>query len=148
MTGNSVQITGLDEFIKELTRLKEAAASEKMLDGLEAGARVIQAHMQNNVREKLNKHPTGFLANSIAVKREGKFILVGTFGVVYAAIQEFGGVIAARAKPFLTFQIDGKWIRKKVVHITARPWARPAVDENKDEIFKAIADALRGLLGM
>jgi len=145
MTGN-VTITGLDEFVRDLGKLSAVARSEKIMDSLEAGARVIQAYAQENARNKLNKHPLGNLTNSIGIRKEGKFVLVGVFGVIYAKIHEFGGVIEARKKPFLAFQIDGKWIFTKKVVIPARPYLRPAVDNHMGEIKQAIADALRGLL--
>jgi HK97 gp10 family phage protein len=142
----TIKIEGLDKFQAKLSRMSKAAASEKILDSLEAGARVIEAHAKNNAREKLNKNPTGFLTNSIGVKREGKSVLVGVFGVVYAKIHEFGGVIKARAAKLLVFRIGGKLIRTKSVHIPARPYLRPAVDENMPAINEAIGDAMAELL--
>lgn len=142
----SSRIEGLDEFIRDLNKLSAAARSEKSLDALEAGGHVIAAYAQDNARNKLNKHPTGNLTNSIGVRREGKTIQAGVFGVVYAKIHEFGGIISARNKPYLAFQIDGKWIFTKKVHMPARPYLRPALDNHMEEIKQAIIDALRGLL--
>jgi len=142
-----VTIIGLEKLQADLNKLTAAAQSSIVMDGLEAGARVIQAHAQENVRNKLNKHPLGNLVNNITVRREGKSVLVGVWGVIYAAIHEFGGLIFARNKPFLVFQIDGKWIKTKKVVMPARPYLRPALDENLDEIKGAIEATLGGLLG-
>lgn len=138
----TVKLSGFDGMGRDLKKLSGA----DFMDALEAGARVIQAHTQENIRTNLNKHPTGFLANSVDVKREGKTILVGVFGVVYAKVQEFGGLILARAKPFLAFQIDGKWIFTKKVVLPARPYLRPAIDSNLSAIKQAIIDAARGIM--
>jgi HK97 gp10 family phage protein len=144
MTENTTVI-GLEEFTGDLKKLSAAARHATIMDALEAGARVIQAYAQENVRNKLNKHPLGFLTNSIGVKREGNSVLVGAFGVIYAKIHEFGGVIVPRHAKALRFKVDGQWIITKKVTIPARPYLRPALD-HMDEIKQAIIDALRGLL--
>lgn len=145
MTGKET-IIGLAEFTRDLGKLSAAARSNTILDALEAGGWVIASYAQENARNKLNKHPLGNLTNSITVKREGKTILAGVFGVIYAKIHEFGGIITPKKGPYLAFQIDGKWIFTKKVTIPARPYLRPAVDNHPGEIKGAIADALRGLL--
>lgn len=142
----TTRIEGMDEFIRDLGKLSAAARSEKALDALEAGGHVIATYAQDNARNKLNQHPTGNLTNSIGVRREGKTILAGVFGVVYAKAQEFGAIITPKKGPYLVFQIDGKWIFTKKVHLKPKPYLRPAVDNHMGEIKDAIIDALRGLL--
>jgi len=141
-----VKIDGLDKFTARMARMSKAVASAKIMDSLEAGGYVIMAHAQDNIRTKLNKHPTGFLANSVKLRREGKSVLVGPFGVVYAKIHEFGGVIKSRPGKGLRFQINGEWIIRQSVTIPARPYMRPAVNENMSAINAAIGDALEGLI--
>jgi HK97 gp10 family phage protein len=139
-------IDGLDEFTRDMRKMSAVARSATIMDALEAGASIIQAYAQDNARNKLNKHPTGNLTNSIGIKREGKYVLAGVFGVIYAKIHEFGGVIRPVKAKALKFQIDGKWIVTKKVTMPARPYLRPAVDEHMEEIKQAVKDALRGLL--
>ena len=141
-----VTIHGLDEFEAQLKRLGDKARSEKILDSLEAGGRVIQIYAQDNVRTKLNRHPTGNLVNNIDVRKEGKIILVGAWGTVYAKIHEFGGVITPIKAKMLHFFVDGVEVFAKRVSIPARPYLRPAVDEHMPEIEQAVSDAMRGLL--
>lgn len=136
----------MSKFKAGMAKLQAVGKSDKMLDALEAGAVVIQAHAQNNAREKLNKHPTGNLANSFGIKRKGRQVLVGVWGVVYAAIHEFGGMIEARQGKYLKFQVDGNWVQVTKVHIPARPYLRPAVDENKPAIEKAIGNTLAAII--
>jgi HK97 gp10 family phage protein len=140
------EITGLKEFEAALSRLSAVVRTEKVLLALEAGAWVIVTYTQNNIRTKLNRHPTGNMANSTTVKREGNSVFAGVWGVVYAKIHEFGGVIKARTAPFLSFMVDGKWIHTKSVVMPARPFFRPAVDEHLAEINQAIGDAMGGIL--
>lgn len=142
----STKIKGLDKFLGDLSRLSAAARQDTVMSALEAGGYVIMAYAQEYARNKLNKHPLGFLTNSIGVRREGKTIQVGVFGVIYAKIHEFGGVITPKTKKRLAFQIDGKWVFARKVTIPARPYLRPAVDNHLAEIKDAIIDALRGLL--
>lgn len=139
-------IIGMDKFTADLNKLSAAARSDVVLDALEAGGYVIAAHAQENARNVLNRHPMGNLTNNIGVRREGKFILAGVFGVVYAKVHEFGGVIVPRNKPYLVFQVDGEWRMTKSVHIPARPYMRPALDNHMPEIKQAVIDNLVGLL--
>lgn len=142
----SKTIIGLDKMTADFRKLAAAARGDAALAAIEAGGYVIMSHAQDNIRNKLSQHPTGFLANSVGVKRVGKLVLVGVFGVVYAKIHEFGGIVTARRKPFLSFQVNGKWVFTKKVVIPARPYLRPSVDSHLSEIKEAISDALRGLL--
>ena len=140
-------IEGMDKMLKDFRGISDRAKSDKAMDALEAGGHIITTYAADNARNQLNKHPTGNLTNSFSVKREGKWILAGVFGVIYAKIHEFGGIIKARNKPFLAFQVDGgEWVFTKSVTIPARPYMRPAVDNNQGEIKQAIIDALVGLL--
>jgi phage gpG-like protein len=54
--------------------------------------------------------------------------------VVYAAIHEFGGVIRPKKAKFLSFQIDGKWIRTKQVTMPKRPWLMNSLEDVKPQI--------------
>jgi len=141
-----VTLEGFEEFARDMRKLSRAAKSEAVGDSLEAGAWVIVSRAQELVRTQLNKHPLGNLVNNIGIRKQGGAVLAGVFGVIYAAIHEFGGVITPRSKKYLAFQVDGQWVYTKKSVIPARPYLRPAVDNNLEEIKQAIIDALRGLL--
>jgi HK97 gp10 family phage protein len=64
----------------------------------------------------------------------------------YAATHEFGGIISARNATFLHFVIQGEEIFVKSVHMPARPYLRPAMDEQKGAAVRETAAALRTLL--
>lgn len=141
-------VIGLKELSDDLDRLSEDSRHDVLMAALEAGARTIQIYAQENARQKLNKHPLGFLTNSIGVRKAGNVWEVGVFGVIYAKIHEFGGVITPRTKKFLSW-IDpdsGRRIFTKQAVIPARPYLRPAVDEHRDEIHANIVAAILGIL--
>lgn len=62
--------------------------------------------------------------------------------LVYARIQEEGGRISARMKPYLAFQVNGHWVKKKSVNIPARPYLAPAITDNIDRIGEIIAQEI------
>ena len=87
---------------------------------------------------------TGRLRSSFGTQRArhqsgvGVYGLVGT-NVVYARIHEVGGVIKPKAGKYLRFKTaDGFWHTVKEVTIPARPYAAPAMREEKDYISRVI----------
>jgi len=50
--------------------------------------------------------------------------------VIYARIHELGGVIRPKTAKYLKFQIDGQWRSVKQVIMPARPFLRPAFEDN------------------
>jgi len=73
---------------------------------------------------------TGALVNSIMTSRGKKSKTyadaeVGT-NIVYARIHELGGII------------KNAWGRGVIVHMPARPYLRPAMDENEKDIVGAV----------
>ena len=67
--------------------------------------------------------------------------------VVYAAIHELGGVIRARASKYLYFEVDGNFKKVQQVTIPARPYLRPAIEDNIDEIGKIIVSSIKREVG-
>lgn len=147
-----VSYEGLDEAIKGLESMSNPVERKKIgTQALLAGGLTIEKHAKLNAdKHKLRK--TGNLINSIStvahIFESDPVVTVGTRGIVYAAIHEFGGVIRAKRAKFLSW-IDEKTGERrfaKSVTIPARPYLRPAVDEHKDEIGKEITATLEDLL--
>ena len=67
--------------------------------------------------------------------------------VLYARIHEFGGIIVPTSKSMLSWVNDaGERVFANAVHIPARPYMRPAVDENKSQIGWAVEASIdRGI---
>lgn len=80
---------------------------------------------------------TGTLRRSIAYEVD-KPRAVGRVGtnLVYARIQEMGGLITAKSANFLHFVIDGKHKMVQSVYLPARPYLRPALDKNEGFIAR------------
>ncbi len=110
---------------------------------LQAGALVVERHAKTNI-EKHGLHKTGALVNSIIVKESTPtYALVGSVGIIYAAVHEFGATIyPKRAKMLSWIGEDGERIFAKRVRIPARPYLRPALDENIEEIKNVIAQVV------
>jgi phage gpG-like protein len=72
---------------------------------------------------------TGLLSSSMQWWWSGGDLLVGSRGVVYARIHEFGGVIRARQSRYLRFQVAGRWVTTESVRIPQRSFVhRPFED--------------------
>ena len=134
------------EFSKQLKKLSSAARDQALLDAVEAGGRVIQAEAMINTNAVFSDKATGALANSIIVETKGS----GTKAsanvgptVIYGRIQELSGIIKTVSAKYLHFVIDGVDIFTKTVHIPARPYLRPAVDNNRDKIAAAVGETLK-----
>lgn len=67
--------------------------------------------------------------------------------VVYAAIHELGGVIRPRAARYLHFNIDGEQKAVKQVDIPARPYLRPSIEDNIDDIRDIIVSSIMKEVG-
>jgi phage gpG-like protein len=66
---------------------------------------------------------------------------------VYAAIHEFGGLIRPVNKKALVFMgKDHKLVFTKVVHMPARPYLRPALDEHGKDAFDTMANTIGGII--
>lgn len=85
----------------------------------------------------------GMLKGSIRVQSDDSSVAVGT-NDIRAATHQFGDTrtIRAKKKKYLTFQIDGRWVRKAsvTIHIPARPFLGIS-DEDQEEIRAIIEDA-------
>ncbi len=84
-------------------------------------------------------HDTGDLFRSITMAQPNdKTVTVGS-NKVYAQIQDQGGTIEAKNADYLTFKVNGQWVRVKKVTIPAHPYLTPAfqkvVDVDAQRIF-------------
>lgn len=136
-----IRLKGSEELVRKLKQLAEITQGASTEGALRAGAMPIETRAK-----ELAPYQSGSLRRSIhtEVKVSGASgkAQIGT-DLIYAAIQEFGGTIAAKNAPYLTFQINGRWVRVPSVEIPARPYMRPAFDEKKSEAVNEIAAALR-----
>jgi HK97 gp10 family phage protein len=137
----------ISQFSDALSKLGKHVRKPVIAKAALAGGYTIEAHAKINV-EKTFKPGTGNLSNSIITTLEhsddtSAKVSVGPT-VIYGRIQEFGGVIKpVTAKILHWVDEGGRHHQAASVTIPARPYLRPAVDENEDAIIKAVADNLR-----
>ena len=139
---NGVKVIKLDDKFKDVIA---AASGDNIMKALLAGGEVVRNHAKLNIQAQ-ELVDTSNLLNSISVQ-EGSFgksdatVEIGT-NVEYAAIHEFGGAIHQT-------NAWGKGI-EQTIHIPARPYLRPALDENesdiKDAVSQSLVDQIKGVL--
>lgn len=123
----STTITGLDQVRGRLAAAAQALDGRGLLPALRAAALVAQ-----NDAKRRAPYLTGTLRRSIHTEDVGSHVVsVGT-DVPYARRQEYG--YAGTDRLGRTF------------HQPARPYLRPALDENRAEMEREFADALEDIL--
>jgi len=130
-----VKIVKLDNRFKEVIA---AASGENIMKALLAGGEVVRNHAKLNIQAQ-ELVDTSNLLNSISVQegsggKTDATVEIGT-NVEYAAIHEFGGAIHQT-------NAWGKGITQ-TIHIPARPYLRPSLDENVNSISDAVGASLK-----
>ena len=148
-----IQIVNLNEFKAQLAALAEKGRGKTIVTALRAGALVVRNAAKENVHRVLNTRGkgTGNLARSIHIEVESEeldkaAVDIGT-DLVYAPVHEFGAIITPKKAKMLHWVENGIDIWAHAVQIPARPYLRPAMDENVQAIQDAVTEALRQLLG-
>ena len=139
----------IKEFTAALNRLADDVRGQTLKNAALAGGLVIEANAKMNAsggRPGLNVD-TGNLVNSINTKitasnSDSATVEVGT-NVEYAAIHEYGGVIKPIHAKRLHFVVDGQHRTAASVTIPARPYMRPAIDNNEADITAAIVTQIQ-----
>ena len=91
------------------------------------------AQLVRNDAVDLAPFKTGNLRRSITEFATSRTIEVWS-NLEYARIQEFWWTIVPKNKPYLVFKIWWKLIRTKKVVIKWKPYLKPALEKNADEI--------------
>jgi len=123
----------------------KAITGETLAKALMAGGQVIEAQAKINVEKTFSSKSTGGAGLGGSIHTElvessetSAKVHVGP-SVIYGRIQELGGVIKPVFAKMLSWVNDaGERVFANVVHIPARPYLRPAVDNNLDKIKDAI----------
>lgn len=113
--------------------VRHAVTDNMLMDAAMAGGFVVEGHAKINAgsgRPGLIMR-TGALVNSLITEKGKKSKTraesnIGT-NIIYARIHELGGIIKG------AFGIAGM-----IVHMPARPYLRPAMDENESDIRGAV----------
>lgn len=118
-------VTGGQELIQKIGELTDALADEALQEAAFAGAAPILTAAVDNVPERTGLLKSSMSAEITAADRDHATVAVGSEGVFYAPFVEFG-----HATP-------------KGGHVPARPFLRPAFDEQVDEAARDVGDDLR-----
>ena len=126
--------------------VRDAVTGKMLMDAAKAGGFVVEGYAKINAgsgRPDNLEMETGHLVNSITVDEIKKGntkaeVGIGT-NVIYARIHELGGIIVPIAAKMLSWVDDlGNRIFAGAVHIPARPYLRPALDEHENDVTKAV----------
>jgi len=132
----------LSEKSKALLKKMPELVKPAIYKGMKKGMVLADRDARLNLSGRVLQRRTGRLRNSIThdVKIEGNKV-VGRIGtnVIYGRIHELGGVIKPRQAQSLRFNIPGVgWRMAKSVTIPARPYLRPALEDNVKDIGEII----------
>lgn len=103
------------------------------------------AQLVRRTASQLAPYKTGNLRRSITEFASWNTIEVWS-RLVYSAIHEFGGTITPKKWNYLTFKIGNKRVRTKKVNIPARPYLRPGLENNINEIVKIFTQNIQNLI--
>jgi len=149
----SIRVKGEKEVAAFFRALKGNAAAA-LVKGFRQAAIIVQRRAKENVQKLFYSagrpwKKTGHLGRKIEYDvKEGTFGVVARVGtnLLYARIQEEGGKIVPKNRPFLAWRdIYGKWYFARMVKIPARPYMKPALWDSEDEVRQAVFDAIRDL---
>ena len=142
-----VKTVDLKRFQHQLQQLSEAAQREALVKAATVGSLVVETHTKMNILANFTMR-TGTLLNNwsrgiLRSERTRAEVFFGT-NTVYARIHEFGGVIRPLTARALAFETaDGGFHIVQQVTIPARPYVRPAMDNNHEEIMTAIINEVK-----
>lgn len=125
------EVVNLDQWKRQLGRLSDAAAGQNLIRALKAGALLIL-----NPAKQQAAWRTGTLRRSLHIEagrcsREDAEVMIGT-DVIYGPRVEFGFV--------------GKDKLGRQYNQAARPYLRPAFEQNKDAAIEEVGATLAQLL--
>ena len=144
MIGTKIIVTGDKDLRRKFAQMTASAQGMALSLAAQAGGEAIRSEASQRA-----PYLSGTLRRSIhtVVVRKGMRAdcTIGT-NLVYAAIQEFGGVISAKRARMLAFQIDGEWVFAKQVTIPAHPYLRPAFDYKVGEAIIQVGAVFKELV--
>ena len=139
----TMTVEGIDDLKAALKKLDKSLQGPAARAAMKSGGSELLLYIQENIVDQ-DLIDTGNLHNEWTVKPESDRVVVIGTNVKYAPMHEYGGVVKAKNGKWLTFQTrDGSWHRVASVHIPARPFVRPAVDEHKGDVSQAVGESLK-----
>lgn len=146
MAGVSAKIVNLKQFDRKLKKLDDQSRGAALVKSAHAGALQLIAYIKLNIN-LVHLIDMGNLIGSVTEDQTfvgPRFVWI-TLGphTVYARIHEFGGIIRpTKAKMLHWFDKAGVEHFAYAVHMPARPYLRPALDDHGDDVGRAIGAVL------
>lgn len=142
---SEIVLEGTEELISNLNRIDADIRSEVAMKAVHAGGLQIENKARINAPVL-----TGALRNSVSTQSRatgsGAEAEIGFRGVVYARIQEYGGVIRAKNKPYLMFQVGGHFVKVRQVTIKGKHYFERAIESEKANAVNAMGSVISSYL--
>jgi len=141
---SGMKVTVLENHIEDI---KKSLREKTLENAAMAGGQVIRNNAILNIQRTFkNVHGTRGLSRIVVqVQKKSNTSCTVDIGptVVYGRIHELGGIIRPiKAKMLSWVNEAGQRVFANAVHIPARPYMRPAVDDHMDEIKQAVGAAV------
>ena len=137
------EINGAEQLQKLLKNFPERIQRDVLNSVAARGATVVKKHARKNIRQN-GSVETGALLHSLKTKKKkgvhGEQWIYTKNTAYHARLVEFGTVPRKLKKP-IPFEIQpGVWITLSYTgQMPAKPFMRPAVEENQQEVLKEMA---------
>ena len=142
MADEEFKVEGFESVIKGLDDYGQKM-QQRTPEAVHLAAYDFQGMVQGYAPVDTGKYRTTIHVNPSTEISENTFADTVETEDIRACQLEFGGTITAKNGPYLTFQIDGHWVRVHEVHQSGKPHFRPAIDEFRQKY----PDIMVGLLG-
>jgi len=144
----NIEVIGTEQIAKKFQSASQRA-SQVMREKMQSALFLLESGIKDKMSGKVLKVRTGRLRSSVTSRVESAGgDIVGRVGsnVVYAPVHEYGAVITPKRGKYLTFQVDGHWVRVRSVRIPRRPIWEPTLKENQEKIRSLFRTAFAELL--
>jgi hypothetical protein len=121
------KLTGTTLKMQSIAKKIQTAVNREVLKKAKSNAKT-QFKTKNNNPDDLH-NPSIFKTFRKWNAKRKPFISYVAARTLHAAVMENGAVISAKNGKYLTFKINGQWVKVKSVTIPARPYLAPAVSD-------------------
>lgn len=143
MMAVSVKISGIKELQNKFKDMSETIPKEIATNAAKESGELFNSYAKANVISNFTMRSWALYNSFKVVVTKAGNVRAGTYGIKYARIHEYGGVIKPKRSKVL-FWVDNRGTSHfiKSATIPARPYIRPAYDEHKDDIIKTMNDVI------
>jgi len=140
-----MSVYGANEVIAKFGKVSEQVDAAVIATTKKATLQMQRFIKSDELSGQVLNRRTGRLSRSIQASFiQDKQSITGRVGtnLVYARIHEFGGDIYPKRAKALRFEIDGRWIFSKHVHMPERPYLRPALKAESEKFLMQLKGSI------